>query len=156
MTRTIRKSELEGRRYWNADGIPMFEEPRQTPEIIVNPPEITLTPHITVEAPAVTVEAPNMQPVADAISQMQATILDSIGSIQPPSITVEPQAAPDMTPIADAMLLLADAVQAKPDHNEAIKDLLQKIADRPTTAQWSFNITRDSHGNIANVQAVKE
>lgn len=63
MTRTIRKSELKGRRYWNADGVPMFEEPRQTPEIIVNPPEITLTPNITVEAPAVTVEAPNMQPV---------------------------------------------------------------------------------------------
>jgi len=156
VTRTIRKSELEGRRYWNADGIPMFEEPRQTPEIIVNPPEITLTPNITVEAPAVTVEAPNMQPVADAISQMQTAILDSIGSIQPPNITVEPQAAPDMTPIADAMLLLADAVHSKPDHVGEITAMLQKIADRPTTAQWSFNITRDNHGNISDIKAIKE
>lgn len=155
MTRQIRKSELAGKRYWNADGIPMFEEPHPTPEIIINPPEINLTPTINVEMPTINVPELNMQPVADAIDQAHKTIIESIAQIPSPQITVEPQQAPDMTPISDAMLKVAEAVQAKPDHSEAIKDLLQKIADRPTTATWSFDITRDNNGNIASVQAVK-
>lgn len=156
MTRAIRKSELEGKRYWNADGIPMFEEPRPTPEIIINPPEINLTPTINVEMPTINVPELNMQPVADAITKSHQSIIESIAQISAPQITVEPQPAPDMTPVADAMLLMAEAIQAKPDHSEAIKDLLQKIADRATTATWSFDITRDNNGNIASVQAHKE
>ena len=99
-----------------------------------------------------------MKPIADALAEMQDGIMESIGAIRQPApqVTVEPQPAIDMTPIAEAMLLLADAVHSKPDHIGEITAMLQKIADRPTTAQWSFNITRDNHGNISNVQAVKE
>lgn len=128
------------------------------PNINVPPAEVTIRPEITVQAPDVVVNAPDMRPIADALAEMHDGIMESIEAIQipAPQITVEPQTAPDMTPIADAMLLMAEAIQAKPDHSETIKDLLQKIADRPTTATWSFDITRDNNGNIASVQAHKE
>lgn len=128
------------------------------PNINVPPAEVTIRPEITVQAPDVVVNAPDMRPIADALAEMHDGIMESIGAIQipQPQVTVEPQQAPDMTPIAEAMLKVAEAVQAKPDHSEAIKDLLQKIADRPTTATWSFDITRDNNGNITKVQAHKE
>lgn len=127
------------------------------PNINVPPAEVTLRPEIIVQAPEVIVNAPDMKPIADAMAEMHDGIMESIGAIQipQPQVTVEPQQAPDMTPIAEAMLKVAEAVQAKPDHSEAILEMVRKIADRPTTATWSFDITRDNNGNIASVQAVK-
>lgn len=154
--RTIRLDQAKLLKAIDANGKPLVEEPQpEQPQILVQPnitfsPEIKIPqieiPAINVEQPVVNVAAPSMQPIAEAIQK-------SIENIQPPIVQVS---APDMAPIADAMLMLADAVQGKPDHSEAIKDLLQKIADRPTTAQWSFNITRDNHGNISDIKAIKE
>lgn len=129
----------------------------EAPAITVEAPVVTLRPEIIVQAPDVIVNAPDMKPIADALAEMHDGIMESIGAIQipQPQVTVEPQQAPDMTPIAEAMLKVAEAVQAKPDHSEAILEMVRKIADRPTTATWSFDITRDNNGNIASVQAVK-
>lgn len=130
----------------------------EAPVVNVEAPVITLRPEIIVQAPDVIVNAPDMKPIADALTEMHDGIMESIGAIRQPApqVTVEPQPAIDMTPIADAMLKVAEAVQAKPDHIGEITAMLQKIADRPTTAQWSFNITRDNHGNISDIKAIKE
>lgn len=129
----------------------------EAPVVNVEAPVVTLRPEIIVQAPDVIVNAPDMKPIADALADMHDGIMESIGAIQipRPQITVEPQQAPDMTPIADAMLLMAEAIQSKPDHIGEITELIRKIADRPTTATWLFDITRDNNGNISSVQAVK-
>lgn len=156
--RTIRLEQAKMLKAIDGNGNPLVPEPQpDQPQILVQP-NITFSPEINVpapELPQVVVEPPSMEPVADAINQMHTAILDSIARIPAPQITVEPQPAPNMQPIADAMLLMTDAIQNKPDHSEAIKELLQKIADRPSTTQWSFSITRDNNGDIASVQAVK-
>ena len=174
MTRTIRKSDLEGKSAFDSDGKPLFEsvateEPVSTPAIptpvappvvnvappIVNvaPAEVTVRPEIIVQAPAVTVQAPDMQPIADAISDMRDSILESIQPVVVPAPTVnfEPQPAADFSPLSEAMREIAEAVKSKPDHSEAIIGLLSMIASRPQTTGYSFKITRDAHGDVEDV-----
>jgi len=162
VTRTIRLDQAKLLKAIDENGNPLVEEPQPEQQQIIVHPNITIHPEIIIppiEIPAihvapanVNVAAPDMQPVADVLAGMGDAINKSIESIPAPQIQV---AATDMQPVADAINSMASAINSKPDHSESIKDLLQKIADRPTTAQWSFSITRDSHGNMANVQAVK-
>jgi hypothetical protein len=119
----------------------------------VAPAEVTVRPEIIVQAPAVTVQAPDMQPIADAISDMRDTILESIRPviIPAPTVNFEPQQAVDFAPLSEAMHEIAEAVKSKPDHSEAIIELLSVIASRPQTTGYSFKITRDAHGDIEDV-----
>jgi len=128
----------------------------EAPIINVAPSDVIIRPEIIVQPQTVTVAAPDMQPIADAISDMRDTILESIRPvvIPAPIVNFEPQQAVDFAPLSEAMHEIAEAVKNKPDHSEAIIGLLSAIASRPHTTGYSFKIIRDSHGDIDDVQVL--
>lgn len=150
--RTIKQADLAGKRVWDAEGVPLFQEPQQQKidmepiaksiETIKDALEKAVANIPRTEAPIVNL--PVQEPPHITVSQPEITV-------QAPEVSVDV----NMQPVADAISSMAEAIAAKPDHGEQILDLLQKIADRPATATWSFDITRDNNGNIASVQAVK-
>ena len=85
-------------------------------------------------------------------------VLTGMGSIEisAPTINIE-TTPPDMMPIANAMNSIAEIVQEisnRDDHSEAIKNLLQQIADKPQVSSWSFKLRRDSNGDVEDVDII--
>lgn len=154
--RTIRLEQAKLLKAVDENGKPLVAEPQPEQPQILAQPTITLTPEINipeiklpeivVNQPDIYIDAPNMEPVAAAISK-------SISDISTPIVQV---AAPDLQPVAEAINNMAEAITSKADHGEAIKDLLQQIANRPQNAKWKFVVTRDARGDIETMEAVKE
>lgn len=160
MTRTIRLEQAKLMKAVDESGKPLVEEPQPEQQQILVQPNITFNPEIkippieipqpaiTVEAPVVTVEAPDMTPIAEAITNIEKSIAETVPVIQ--------VAAPDFEPVARAIDNMAEAISQKEIINNDIKDLLQQIANRPQGARWKFTITRDARGDIESMDAVKE
>ncbi len=130
----------------------------EAPIINVAPSDVIIRPEIIVQPQAVTVAAPDMQPIADALFEMREAITESAKQpvfIPPAQVSIEPQAPPDMTPIANAMIEIAKVEQSRPDHSGQILALLQQIAEKPTSAQWTFKVLRDTRGDIEEITAIK-
>lgn len=169
MTRVISIADLKDQKAFSTSGEPLFEEP-----ITKSIPQITFSPEITIQQPEihvpptiVYVDAPDLKPVAEAMKGMKDAVLAGISSMEipapainiettPPTINIE-TIPPDMTPIANAMHAIAGVFQEisnKADHSEAIKDLLQQIADKPQVSSWSFKLRRDSNGDVEDVDII--
>lgn len=160
MTRTINTADLKGKKVFSISGEPLFEEPiaKSIPQIMFSP-EITIQqPEIHIPPTVVYVDAPDLKPVIEAMEGVKDAVLAGMGSIEisAPTINIE-TTPPDMTPIANAMNSIAGVVQEisnRADHSEAIKNLLQQIADKPQVSSWSFKLRRDSNGDVEDVDII--
>lgn len=128
-----------------------------TPAIIVEAPIVNVSPAEVTVIPEIVVQPPDMQPVADAISGLRDTIMESIRPviIPAPTVNFEPQPAVDFSPMSEAMSAVAAAITDKPDHGEAILKLLSSIANRNQNATWQFKVYRDARGEIEEMTAIK-